>query len=74
MTEPVFESRSVYFVGPNQMEWWGVVARLQWMGEIFVSKETKKGNTDDSFPSPAIKFGREKCKKYEDWGKFVVLT
>lgn len=56
------------------MEWWGVVARLQWMGEIFVSKETKKGNTDDSFPSPAIKFGREKCKKYEDWGKFVVLT
>ena len=27
LTEPVFESRSLYFVGSNQMEWWG-----QWLG------------------------------------------
>lgn len=23
MTEHISDSRSVYFVGPNQMEWWG---------------------------------------------------
>lgn len=47
------------------MEWWGAAARLQWMEESFVNKETKKGNIDDSFPSLAVKFGREMCQIYK---------
>lgn len=50
----------------------GAAARFQWKEESFVNKETKKGNIDDSFPSLAVKFGREKCQKYEGQGKFVL--
>lgn len=50
----------------------GAAARFQWKEESFVNKETKKGNIDDSFPSLAVKFGREKCQKNEGQGKFIL--
>ena len=40
----------------------GVVVRLQWMGESFVSQEMEKGNADNSFPSLATKKGKKSVR------------